>query len=72
METSKLTMAEIAGFQPAKLKETENEIRRELATVRMDLYTAKSSHRGKIVKLKKNLARIMTVQTQKRQSATKA
>jgi len=72
MENQKITMAEIAGFQPAKLKEVENEIRRELANIRMDLYTAKSSHRGKIIKLKKNLARVLTVQSQKRPNATKA
>jgi len=61
MELHKLTAEDIRGFDAAKLKETETEIRREMVNVRMDIYTAKGQTAGKVVGLRRALARLLTV-----------
>lgn len=63
MELHQLTAEEIRGFDAAKLKETESEIRSALVTIRMDIYTAKNQHTSKIRGLKKSLARLLTHKT---------
>ncbi len=61
MELHQLSAEEIKGFDAAKLKETEGEIRQSLVTIRMDIYTAKNQHTAKIRGLRKSLARLLTV-----------
>lgn len=72
MELHKLTTDDIRGFDAAKLRETEKDVRREMANLRMDIYTAKSQHTGKIRGLKKALARLLTVSGSSSPSAPKA
>ncbi len=63
MELHQLSAEEIRGFDAAKMRETEGEIRQELVKIRMDIYTAKNQHTGKIRGLRKSLARLLTVKT---------
>lgn len=72
MELHKLKAEEIKGFDAAKLRETEAQIRRELLNVRMDIYTAKAAHGAKIKGLKKSLARLLTVATANRKASAPA
>ena len=72
MELKNLKAAEIRSYEKPRLREIEQEVRRELADIRMDIYTAKSQHTGKIRGLKKTLARLLTVKQQnlKQQNVT--
>lgn len=69
MELHQLSSEEIRGFDAARIKEAEGEIRQALVTIRMDIYTAKNQHTAKIRGLRKSLARLLTV---KNASAPKA
>lgn len=60
MELAKIKKEEIKGFDIQRLRELEGEIRRELAMLRMDLYSEQRQHAGKAKSLKKNLARVLT------------
>lgn len=60
MELAKIKKEEIKGFDIQRLRELEGEIRRELAMLRMDLYSDQRQHAGKAKSLKKNLARVLT------------
>lgn len=64
-ELHKLKTADIRGLEASQLRETEQEIRRELVKIRMDIYTAKSASGSKIRGLKTSLARLLTVATEK-------
>lgn len=72
MELHQLSAEEIRGFDPAKIRETEGEIRQALVTIRMDIYTAKNQHTAKIRGLRKSLARLLTVKTAIKAAAPKA
>lgn len=65
MELHKLSTDEIRGWDSARLKEIVTEVRRALAGIRMDAYTAKSANAGKLRGLRKSLARLMTVTREK-------
>lgn len=60
MELHALKSDEIRGFDAAKSKDVEQSIRRELLTVRMDIYAAKSANVGRVRGLKRSLARLLT------------
>ena len=60
MELEKLKKDDISNFDRARLNEVEVDIRKELAKVRLDIFTDKKLHTGKVKNLKKNLARVMT------------
>ena len=61
----KLSAADLRGFDAAKSRETQTEISRELAKIRMDVYTARNLHTGKIRGLRKSLARLLTIESEK-------
>jgi ribosomal protein L29 len=61
MELQNIKTDEIRSWEPSKLRETENEIRLEMANIRMDIYSAQASSSGKVTGLKKSLARVLTV-----------
>lgn len=60
-EIQKMAMDDIRKLERANLKEVADDVRRELAQIRMDVYTAAATNVGKIRGLKKTLARVMTV-----------
>jgi ribosomal protein L29 len=68
-ELHKLSSDEIRGLDAAKIKDTERDIRRELVTIRMDIYKAPNQHTGKVRGLKRSLARLMTVAAEKNKAA---
>jgi len=65
MELHKLAADEIRGWDQDRANEAENEIRLELANIRMDIYTAKTQTAPKVRGLKRSLARILTVRNEK-------
>lgn len=65
MELNKLDNEEIKSYTTDKLGEVEELIRKELAKLRMEIYTEKGKNAGKIRSLKKNLARVLTFRTAK-------
>ena len=66
MDTKKLLIDDIRGFELARLNEIEEEVRLELINVRMDIFQASAKHVGTIRGLKKTLARVLTVQSEKK------
>jgi ribosomal protein L29 len=71
-ELHKLSSDEIRGLDAAKIKDTERDIRRELVTMRMDIYKAPNQHTGKVRGLKRSLARLLTVVAEKNKTTAKA
>ena len=65
MDYLKLTADELRSKDLAELRTTVGEIQKQLATVRMDVYTPSAVGVGKIKRLKKSLARVLTVTTEK-------
>ncbi|MFW7378069.1 MAG: 50S ribosomal protein L29 [Oligoflexus sp.] len=55
---------ELRGVDANELKSAEREVRKQLAELRMDVYTASAVNSGKSRRLKKTLARILTVKNQ--------
>jgi ribosomal protein L29 len=65
MDYLKVTAKELRSTSDADLKGAVKEIQKQLATIRMDVYTAPAVGVGKSKKLKKTLARILTVANEK-------
>jgi len=65
MDNTKLKMADVANLTVEKLIESEQTIRRELAMLRLDIYSPKGSHTGKKRNLRKSLARVLTEKNKK-------
>ena len=63
MDILEIKMSDINSFDSAQLREVEKDLRKQLAEVRLDVYTNPASFTGKIRKLKKTLARVLTVQS---------
>ena len=68
MELIKVQVDELRGFEATRLKQMEDDVRKELLGIRMDIYTPKGSQAGKIRGLRKTLARVKSVQTEKRRT----
>lgn len=64
MDLHKMKIADIRGLEGSKSRETEQEIRRELVKMRMDIYTAKSAQGAKSRGLRTALARLLTVRAE--------
>lgn len=65
MDLHKLTVEDVRSWDASRLKEAVSDVKKTLATIKMDVYTAKSANAGKIRGLRKALARIKTVQTER-------
>lgn len=65
MDYFKLTAEELRSKDVGELRATTQEVRKSLAQVRMDIYTASAVNTGKVKKLKKSLARLLTVSNEK-------
>ncbi len=65
MDYFKITADELRSKDLGELRTAVGEIQKQLASVRMDVYTAPAVGVGKIKKLKKTLARVLTVTTEK-------
>lgn len=69
MDFEKMTIEEVRKLDSAGMRETEVGIRRQLASMRMDVYTSANAQSGKVGKLKTGLARILTVKTEQLRAA---
>ena len=67
----KTSLEEMRKMNYAQIKETEEEVRRDLLKMKLDVYTAPSAQTSKVRNLKKTLAKVMTVKTEKRAEETK-
>ena len=65
MDVFKVKTEELRGTEAAALQNAENDVRKQLAEQRMDIYSAAGANVGSIRKLRKTLARIKTVQAEK-------
>ena len=68
MEFEKLKTDELKALNDTQSRETELGIRHELAKLRMDIFSEKGKHTGKVRNLKKNLARILTFRAERKQA----
>ncbi len=66
MELHKLKADEIRTWDKDRFAEAHTEIRKALADLRMDIFSAKSQSAAKVKGLKKSLARVATVQSEMR------
>lgn len=64
MDILSLNLEEIKAADAQQLKVAESEVRKKLATLRMDVYSASATNAGTVRKLRKTLARIKTFQTE--------
>ncbi len=60
MEIEKLKSEDIAVFTKEKTREVETDLRRELHSLKMDIYGERKQALGKKRALRKNLARVLT------------
>lgn len=63
--TKKLPVGEMRNFDAKRASETEKEIRKELLNIRMEIFKAPAANAGKKRNLKKALARLLTVKSEK-------
>lgn len=69
MDYLNVTTEELRGIDTKELLAAEKDVRKQLAELRMDIYTAPTVNSGKARKLKKTLARVLTVRHEKKQVA---
>jgi ribosomal protein L29 len=65
MDYFKLTADELRSKDKGELQTAATEVRKKLAEIRMDIYTAPAVNVSKVKKLRKTLARLLTVQNEK-------
>ncbi|MCX6131724.1 MAG: 50S ribosomal protein L29 [Proteobacteria bacterium] len=65
MEYLKITAEELRPKDKAELQLAAGEVRKKLAELRMDIYTAAAVKVSKAKKLRRGLARILTVENEK-------
>ena len=66
MELNKISLDEMRSFEQQRLQEVESTIRKEIMNLRMDVFTEKGKNSGAKKALRKQLARILTIQNQKK------
>lgn len=69
MDVLKSTTQELRAIDAKELRTAEQDLRKQLVELRMDVYTSAATNVGTIRKLRKTLARIKTVQTEKARAA---
>ncbi len=71
MELHKIKISDLMGLEGARLREMEQEIRREMASARMDVYAAQGQYSSKKRGMRKSLARLLTVKGEQTRNASK-
>ena len=66
MDILKTNINELRALEMERLREVEQDVRKSLSETRMDIFSAGGVNTGKKGKLRKTLARIMTVKSEKR------
>ena len=63
MEMHKAKIDELRGMSPEQRRDTTDDVRKELANMRMDIYTVGAQNKARRRGLKKTLARLLTIQS---------
>ena len=66
MSLEAIKAGELRNKEPVELKELREELRREIAELRINVLTASAKETNKLRLLKRSLARVLTVDTEKR------
>ena len=66
MDLLKLHIDEIRGFEGARIRQVEDDIRRQMLDSRMNMNTVDGKATQKVKQLRKSLARLKTVQSEQR------
>ncbi len=61
MELDKLTVSQIKSYDKGRRFELTKDLRQELLKLRMDIYAEKGKHSSTLRKLRKSLARVLTI-----------
>ena len=64
MELVNMSAEQIRSYEQPRRNELEVDIRHEIVKLKMDIFAEKGKHVGQIKKLKKSLARILTVNSE--------
>lgn len=68
MDLKKIKMDTFRSYDLGRLEAVSKDIRKELLSLNMNIFTEKSKSAGDISKLKKNLARSLTLINEKKRS----
>ena len=60
MDLIKLDIEQMRAYDKQRLLEVEEDLRKEINKLKMDIFAEKGKHSGKINSLKKTLSRILT------------
>ncbi len=66
MELQKLKVETLKSYDLSRLKSVSEDIRKELSSLRMDIFTEKAKNSSGFRKLRKNLARTLTLINEKK------
>lgn len=69
MDFNKLSKKDIRSYDARKLADTTASLRKELVTMRMDVYNAGPQVKAKARNMRKTLARLLTVAGEAKQTA---
>ena len=72
MDLAKVHIDEIRGFEGQRIKQVEEDIRKEILDIRMDINTVDVKKSQKVKYLKRSLARVKTVQSEQRRKKQKS
>ena len=65
MDLNKLKLEDMRLFEIARMKEVEEDLRKAITMNRMDIYSEQNKKLPELKRLKRTLARLMTVMTEK-------
>lgn len=68
MDLTKIKMDSFRSYDLERLKAVSMDLRKEQSSLKMDIFTEKSKRAGNLLKLKKNLARALTLINEKTNS----
>lgn len=68
MDLKKIKMDTFKSYDLVRLQSVSEEIRKEITSMNMDIFTEKNKKAGNLSKLKKNLARSLTLINQKKRN----
>lgn len=72
MDLKKMKMDTLRSYDLDRLDSVSKDLRKELASLKMDIFTEKSKKSGSLLKLKRNLARSLTLIGEKKRNEGKA
>ena len=71
MSLEAIKAGELRNKEPAEIKEIREDLRRQIAELRINVLTASAKETNKLRLLKRSLARVLTVTTEKNRAKNK-